>query len=396
MSRLLRLGAFHPVGVLLAVAAASALALFGLVDLRTGRLRLEIDPSVDRLLPRNDEERRFYERIRHVFGDDETLLVALATDDLFTPARLRSVERVSHRLEELPGVKRVLSLATAPLLRSDVEGVVVESLADVASPADADRLRVDLRRSPLHRGVLVSNDERVAAFLVTLDVGDRDFLEGGYRSRIEAIGKEEAPGAAIWVTGPLVVKADTARGLLRSLAVVLPATLALGALVLWLAFRNAAGVLLPLGTIGIGLLWTLGTLAWLDRPLNLVTAIAPPLVVTLGLAYAMHVVSEWARTAPADPHTRAAEADRVVRAMQGVALPALIAALTTAAGLAALVLSPLAAIREFGWVALLGLGYVTLLCFTLIPAGLRLFARSSSAGPLPGAGLVEAGWEPAT
>lgn len=389
MSRLLRLGAFHPVGVLLAVAGASALALCGLFDLRTARLRLEVDPSVDRLLTRDDEERRFYERIRHVFGDDETLLVALATDDLFTPARLRSVDRVSRRLEELPDVKRVLSLATVPLLRSGAEGVVLESLADVAKPADADRLRRELRRSSLHRGVLVSEDERVAAFLVVLDVGDREFLARDYPSRIETIGKEEAPGAAIWVSGPLVVKAATTRALLRSLALVLPTTLALGAVVLWIAFRSAAGVLLPLATIALALLWTLGTLAWLGRPLNLVTAIAPPLVVTLGLAYAMHVVAEWARTS-ADPSSRLAEADRVVRAMQRVSLPALVAALTTAAGLAALALSPLAAIRDFGLAALLGLGYVTLLCFSLIPAGLRLFAGSRGARPARAAGFLEA------
>ena len=47
-----RLVTRHPVAIVLAVALASLVALHGLVDLRTGKPRIEVDPAIERLLPR--------------------------------------------------------------------------------------------------------------------------------------------------------------------------------------------------------------------------------------------------------------------------------------------------------------------------------------------------------
>jgi predicted RND superfamily exporter protein len=116
---------------------------------------------------------------------------------------------------------------------------------------------------------------------------------------------------------------------------------------------------------------TLGVLGWLDRPLNLVTVILPPFVITLGLAYAMHVLEAYGEADGAGARERAAEALRAV----GVAVA--VTALTTAAGLAALGLHPLAAIREFGWLALLGIGFSGLLSLIMLPALLAVAGHST-------------------
>ena len=155
--------------VLLATFALSVLALAGLVDCRSGELRLWIDPSVDQLLPANDEERTYYEHVRHVFGSDETVIVALASDDAFGLASLRAVDRLSERLRGLPGVRRVLSLATAPNLHSEGDSLSLDSVTAVAlaNPAAIERLREDVRANPLYRGILVSEDERVTAIVLS-------------------------------------------------------------------------------------------------------------------------------------------------------------------------------------------------------------------------------------
>lgn len=49
----------HPIAVLVLVGLATLVALQGIVDLRTGQLRLAVDPGIDRLLPAGDEQRRF-------------------------------------------------------------------------------------------------------------------------------------------------------------------------------------------------------------------------------------------------------------------------------------------------------------------------------------------------
>ena len=53
------------------------IALHGIVDFRTGQVKLHIDPGIDRLLPEGDDERRFYDRSRKIFGSDEFVLLVL-------------------------------------------------------------------------------------------------------------------------------------------------------------------------------------------------------------------------------------------------------------------------------------------------------------------------------
>ena len=52
-------------------------------------------------------------------------------------------------------------------------------------------------------------------------------------------------------------------------------------------------MIVPLVTIALAVIWTLGVAAWIGRPLNLVTILIPPLLMILGLSYSVHVVSEF-------------------------------------------------------------------------------------------------------
>jgi predicted RND superfamily exporter protein len=101
----------HARATLVVVALITVAALHGIVDLRSGALRLRVDPSIDQLLPQGDEERAFYERARQLFGSDEFVLLVLAADDVVTPDRLARIQRITERVAALDGVHRVLSIA---------------------------------------------------------------------------------------------------------------------------------------------------------------------------------------------------------------------------------------------------------------------------------------------
>ena len=369
--------------VLAALALPTAASLLALVDWHTRELRLGVDPSAERLLPEHDEERRVWARAQLVFGEDRSAIVALPTAGIFTPESLSRVQRISESLEDLPGVKRVLSLANA---------VDLPALGSVPDAEVVLELRDEVRQHPIYRDVLVSRDETVAAFVISFeDLDAAELVERNYAARIA----EAAAPDVVWVTGAPILHAATARLLMRELATVLPGTLGVGALILLLAFGSVRGVVLPVATVLLALLWTLGTLAATGLPLNLVTISVPPLVMALGLAYAMHVLAERyrehaVRSATAD----GGEPECVERSLVAVSGPLLVAGLTTSAGLLALLLSPLAAVREFGLLAVMGVGYTLLLCFSLVPAGLVLFGRVRGLRPAPAGRLLEgvAGW----
>ena len=91
----------------------------------------------------------------------------------------------------------------------------------------------------------------------------------------------------------LYAKAENARLMLEDIRRTVPLAVAVAMLVAWLSFRSVRGVLIPAATTLISVAWTLGFIAAIGTPLNLLTVIIPTLLLVVGFAYAIHVVSEY-------------------------------------------------------------------------------------------------------
>jgi len=376
--------------VLLVLAVPTAASLAALFDPASGGLRLRVDASADRLLPEDAPERTFYDRTLRQFGSDKALVVVLGAPDVFARSFLARLVELTRRLEERPEVASVLSLANAPNVRSVDEDVVVEPfLAEL--PGDRDgllALRRSVLASPLYGGSLVAADGRATALVVRLrGLSDDEVMRGEVDLRVlaEARGAFEGePGAEVWLTGGPHIQAEGARVLLAE-SVTLPlASLALLGAILVLALRTGRGVALPLATISLGVLWTLGLAAALGHALNAVTVLVPPLLVTLGLSYSVHVVAEYYEEVRA--HAGGERRALVGEALQRTALPLFTCGVTTAVGFGTLCLSPLGAVRDFGWLSVAGTVFTLVASLSFAPAVLALLPAPRRLPPLGGGG----------
>jgi predicted RND superfamily exporter protein len=381
VSALSRLIARRPIAVLAIIGLLTVLAIAGIVDLRTGERRLRIDPNLIELRSGTDPGRQSYERARRLFGSDDSIVVALQMGDVFSPESLGRVAAITERLQALRGVQEVLSLSTAIDIWSVGEEVEIGPfLSEIpAEPQDLQRLRERVRANPIYGSWVVSPDGRSTAFLLTLrEMSDQEYLESGLDVEIASVVREEAGTAEVWITGSPHIKVGVRDGLVRNLVRIVPWIILVLALVPVLAFRTLLGVVLPVLTVVLAVVWTLGIIAWLDRPLNVVTSIVPMLILTIGFAYAIHVVSafyEAARTA--DPQSRDQRADAVYEGLQEVGLPVILTGLTTMAAFLSLMLSPVGAIRQFGWMSVVGVLCTLVASLTLIPPLLTLVPGSS-------------------
>jgi len=349
------------------------LALAVLVDLQSGELRLEVDPAADRLLPEDDEDRRFYDRVRRLFGSDDQLVVALVTDDVFTTDALTRLARLTERIRAVDGVRDALSIASAQNLHGVEGGLEIAPffLTPPESPEALEELRREVLGNPIYGGSLVSRDSRAAAVLVSfVDMSNREFRARGLDQRIAAIAEEESGSDRVWITGSPHIAGATARVLLGE-TVRLPLLIGLAlAGVLLLSFRTLRGVWVPLATIAVAVAWALALVVAMGHSLNAVTVLIPALLTTLGLSYSVHVVSEYY-----DANRESQEGgpvQRVAAALAKVALPVALTGLTTAVGFAALTLSPLPAVREFGLLSVIGIGCTVAASLTFTPAVLAL------------------------
>ncbi len=375
--------------ILIVITVLSVLAGLALYNPITGKIRLEIDPSVDSLISENSPEQDFYRDQLKRFGSDETLLLAIEGVEVFTADSMQRLKKLHRALRDVPGVHEVLSLATAPNIRSEDEAIGVSSFAeaDFSRPDTATRLQSDLMANPLYARRLVSEDGRTASVIVTFEgLSDRDFLQDKVVDQIRQVAEATLEGsdAKLRITGSQAVKSATSEALVKQFAYILPALVLLLDIFLYLAFRSFRAVVLPLMGIALTLLWTLALMALFGRQLNMVTSLIPPVIVTIGLAYAMHVLNEYFVLARDDVEG----IDHTKELLEAVGLPLLITGLTTAAGFLALALSPLPAIREFALFSAAGVMISVALSLTFLPSAFR-FLGCGKVRELPGQAMYD-------
>jgi predicted RND superfamily exporter protein len=131
--------------------------------------------------------------------------------------------------------------------------------------------------------------------------------------------------------------------------------------------------------VTLALLWTLATAVVLNMPLNLITAIVPPLVITIGLSYTIHLLSNYF-LAFQQPSLQT-QADRVLWVMHRIRMGLFLSAATTIAGFLALLLNKLPAIHQFAILSSIGTAYCALLTLVFLPAALNLVGCSRDRSP---------------
>ena len=164
------------------------------------------------------------------------------------------------------------------------------------------------------------------------------------------------------------------RILSRDLLLLAPLALLLLVAFLLLAFRRVKDTLAALALLLTALVWTFGAVGWLGIPLNIVNVTLFPLVLGVGIDYAIHVLNAYRDTG--DGASQAKE----VASRTGIAL--LMATLITVSGLLALTLSGVPGMVSLGVFAALSMVFLLTLALTLLPALKALLpareARASS------------------
>lgn len=137
------------------------------------------------------------------------------------------------------------------------------------------------------------------------------------------------------------------------------------ALLLALAFRRPSGVLLPLGAAGLGCGAVVGAMAALGQPVDLLTNVVPPLLITIGLGDAVHLTLRYR-----EERRRAAPVDAAWATFRAMRLACLSTSLTTAVGFATLAVGGSRVMLRFGLTAALGVMVAYLITIVLLPATL--------------------------
>jgi len=351
---------------------------------------IRIDSSAESILPQGDPEKGYYDEVRRLFGSDDVVVIGLITDNIYTPQVLQKVKRLTAEFRKIPEVKSVYSLTNAPDILAKVTGAEQDLLVPgiPSTPEAWEELKKKVADTPIYLKNLVSPDGQATAITLSFleSISEDEFVRRGVDDRIQAIVDRENGPEQLYYTGLPHFKAFSAKTMRQDLLDLLPVTLVLIMVVLFLCFRSVRGVLLPTLTVIMSLIWILGVMVLCGSPLSLGSVMLPVLVLVIGTAYSLHVMAEYYELArPGRPMDEVA-----LETLRGVAAPVLIAASMTFLGFFSQIVTQIVSVREMGIYSSVGIIFSAVLSLTLVPALLALLRLPTRQGEAFSPGLSAA------
>ena len=329
---------------------------------------LRIDSSVQNLYDQNDPNKQYYDEVRKLFGSDDMGVIGLVTDNVYTPATLGKIKRITADAEQVEGVQSVQSLTNLPDPTDVIDSPLLIPQIPT-NPVDLDKLRQKVEANPICLNV-ISRDGKGAAVLIFFDQNASDDVAAQKRrdDRLQEIVTHEQGPEQLYLSGMQHITLNETQLMQSDLRTFTPLTLAAIVLVLGFCFRNIRGVVLPLMAVLCGVVWTLGTMVLAGDAITMATVVLPTLLIVIGSTYSIYIIAQYEDELPKG----GTAAEVTLRALERVSVPVTVAAFTTVVGFVTLLVSRIGTIRALGFYAAIGFASLTLIVLTLMPAVLAL------------------------
>lgn len=338
-----------------------------------------------------DPEVVFLEQHREVFGDEDAFAIVLVeADDVFQPEVLQVVVDLSDRIAEVEHIDQVLSLSTMQEIAGMPGLVQVSPLLEElpTTPEEVAALRSKVVGNPLYVQRFTNATGSVTAVMGKFENGFVEELERRPAlAAIEAIiddlqGKD---GVALSLVGVPIVNREYAVLLQGDMIRTVGGAAFLVGILLFVLFRNAWSVVLPLTSVGMATAWTVAYMVLAGDSFNIINSIVPALLLVIAVGDAVHFLTTYYAEIGAG-NDKATAIRRMVRRIGGACL---LTSMTAAIGFASLVVARIDIIKGMGRVAAVGLMVAYVVILLLVPTVLSVVTVPESAvGSDPKKGLI--------
>ena len=377
MKRITEFAFRHRVPVIVVFAALTVFFAFWIRN-------ISVNSDVVSYLPREDSAVRLFNHLGDAFGQNDLILVAVETDNVFTPASLKDIDRLTSAFRGIDGISSVLSLADMMDIRKAPDGCIeigrlFEPGSPPTAPQEIEALRARVMGNERYRGSLVSEDGRTTLIVCRAKSGAQS---ASLVRRVQEAAAAAGVNARLHLGGNSVLANELASMMMHDLRILIPIVSVLIILTLFLAFGTVRGVLIPLGSVLMSTVWVIGFMGLLRVPLTLVSNIIPALLVAIGTAPCIHILSKFDE----DVSRYGSDGKESQAAFREVGIRVILAALTIVLGFSSFILgSYLTTIKDFGIFASVGVAFSLLISILFVPALLgSIRVRPRRAAPAGG------------
>ncbi len=387
------------------------LGITGFLGVQT--LSLGINADLISYLPADRDSVKLHKEIGNTFGGNDLIVAAIhpKSGDLFSHDSLEVIRKLTRAYENAsldgaPVATTVLALApllhldpkwersaqdalqdVAPLARNVISltntldirsiegGVEVKTLVSKGEiPEDGEalsNLRDYTLSKDMYNGQLVSANGKYAGIVIRL----RGKVDGSLATQmVKDITEKIAPQMEVHYAGVPVWNNGLTKIIFYDMKVLIPIVAFLVILILFFSFRSWRGVLLPLATVVMSTVWTMGIMSLVGAKLTMISNVIPVLLIAVGSAYGIHLLNHYRENIT----DKKSHHDIIVDTLANVGAPILLAGVTTFVGFLSFLTAYLTLARDFGIFSAVGVGCALFLSLTFIPAVLAFLKPSKA------------------
>ena len=358
---------------------------------------LRFEGDIDAVFPNDDPILAYSKVVEERFGIRDLIMIGVLNDNadengVFNPRTLGIVKEFSERLALLPGIKAirdedVASIATMDNITGTVDGINVDPFMETVpdTPPALSSLKQAIFANHMFVNWVVSEDG--TGLLIMAKMEPAEGTQAGtaqrmtvYTSIRDMVDAKKAAGVpeAFHIAGRGAIEVNFEEEGARDLETFLPLILVVLLGTLYCTYRSLRGVLLPLAVVVVSVIWTLGIMSALSIPMYFITSMMPVVLMAIGVADGIHILSRYYEELLEHPGT--SSSDAVIVTMAEMWKPVILTSLTTAAGFLSFLTAAVVPVRYFGVFTAVGILAAMLFSLTFFPAMLSLLSPTVSRG----------------
>lgn len=327
--------------------------------------QLKFDYDFEKFFPEENEDLRFYQAYRQSFeNDNDFILIAVKSKKgLLDPDFLKDVESFSNSLRALPHIRELISPLDLKKL-SIRPGSIVPMQRAYLSPERSSYSKKDSL-------LLTDPNEPISSFLSFEDNSLVLILKN-----IQMISKKKSdelairmnqlrenhPFSEVYMIGKILGQKSYIDILKREFLTFMIISIIIVIILLWMSYRSLWGIAIPLMTVLLAIIGSLGIMQLSGTYLNMMTTLLPVIMLVVGMSDVVHLISKYVEELKKGNSKIPALKFMVKR----VGMATLLTSLTTALGFITLIGVKMKPVQSFGVFTAVGVVLAFILAIAFI------------------------------
>lgn len=365
---------------LIIVASLAITAFFGW-QLR----KISIENTVRMYMPQSSDSYQRMLKAEEDFGSMMVLGISLETsgDSIISPEYIQIVKNITEQISGVDYVESIDSLSNIDFVTGEDGGLKASSLigGDDYTGSAEDMARIKERLvdwQEMYNRVIITDDGKTTQMMITLEPKDENgnMLNSKRQMKtlhdIKAICQEAVKDSGLEVRyfGDPVLSDDGYNFMISDLLLLIPFVAIVVLLSLYFSFHTWSGTLLPLITVLMATVWSVGIMCMLNITFTIIGSVIPVCLVACGSAYGIHVLTHYyiGIDKIEGEITKEKHIGAIEYGLKDVWVAVVLAGITTVAGFISNITSPIMPLKSFSVFAAAGVVFSLLLSMTFIPA----------------------------